>query len=266
MTTILRDGSEVQDIKLGRLIQYDERSKDYPVRPLLLGMADRVKTNQITPRSYRWNVNRYRDQGREGACVLFALGHKVIGKPQERLNALNFDELIGYYRQAQLIDPWPETQEGKEEGTSVLAGVKTLQKADYFNSFRWIFGHKEGLKDGILTLGYVSGLIMGSWWWSDMYNTDEKGFVSPTGQRVGGHAWYSYGIKIRDKNNEYTSDINKVSLDNTIVYNRNSWGPRWGIGGDFKLTLRDWNKLRLDQGEAVLPIETGRYFRGTKVE
>lgn len=265
MAIILRDGSTVEDPKLGRLVQYDERSKNYPVRPLLLGLADKFKTNQINPRSYSWRIREWHDQGREGACVAFAHGHRVSGRSVEKLGQLNYSKLIDIYRKAQLIDPWPETHEGGEEGTSVLAGAKIMQELDFYNSYRWIFGHDEGLKDAILTLGYVGGLVMGTWWWSGMYNTDERGFVSPTGSRIGGHAWYVYGIRIRDKNDQFTSDMADVDLDNTIVFCRNSWGRDWGVDGDFKLTLRDWNKLRLDQGEAMLPVETGRYFGDMQV-
>lgn len=260
----MRDGTEVEDQRLGRLVEFDERSREYPVRPLLAERGLDPHASHPRVRSYRWRVQEWHDQRREGACVLFSHAHRAVGRPRERLGELSYSRLIEQYHRAQAIDPWPETRPGGEGGTSVLAGAKIMQQDGFFEQYRWVFGD---LRDAILTLGYLGGLNMGSWWWSGMWNTDSKGFMKPTGSRVGGHAWYTYGIVARDARNKAAWYIEDLDHDNTIMVNRNSWGKSWGGGtqageGDFLLTLRDWNKLRLDYGEAMYAVERGGYFGG----
>jgi hypothetical protein len=55
----LRDGSEVADARLARLVQFDEMSRQFPIRAT-------VGTKK--PRSYTWRCHQYLDQGQEGAC------------------------------------------------------------------------------------------------------------------------------------------------------------------------------------------------------
>ena len=65
----LRDGSIVQDQRLARLEEFDNKSRKYPIRALHAGKKER---------SYTWGCNLYLDQGRSSACVGNGIGLRNI--------------------------------------------------------------------------------------------------------------------------------------------------------------------------------------------
>lgn len=70
----LKDGTEVEDPRLDRLEQFDVRSRGYSIGEL----------RESRPlRSYTWRCNENFDQGRDGACVGFSLGHELAARPAE---------------------------------------------------------------------------------------------------------------------------------------------------------------------------------------
>ena len=100
---------------LGRKIQFDERSRNFPIRPLL---SDKPL------RSYTWRCFDHLNQGTEGSCVGFAWTHEMAARPSE-VQGLNYDSAFGIYQTAKTLDPW----EGENyAGTSILAGIKAVQK------------------------------------------------------------------------------------------------------------------------------------------
>lgn len=257
---VMRDGTQVEDRRLGRLIEFDERSRDYPVAAVLerrgLDTSDSARI-----RSYRWRVQDWYDQRSEGACVLFAEGHAAAARPREQ-RGFTFDQLIGYYHRAQDIDEWASTHQGGEGGTSVLAGAKVMTAEGHYVGYDWVLGRDEGLRIALVTLAYLRPLVMGTWWKSSMWDTDGDGKLDVTGHNVGGHAWLTYGLVARDARGKPAHRIGDLDLDRSRVWDRNSWGRGWGRDGDFWLTVREWNDLRLDQGDCMAPRERGGYFGG----
>ena len=61
-----------------------------------------------------------------------------------------------------------------------------------------------------------------------------NGAVTPTGYRMGGHAWLVNGLNLRAK----------------LFFCVNSWGEQWGKGGKFVITFEDMGMLLADSGEA----------------
>jgi hypothetical protein len=206
--------------KFDRLVQFDERSRKFPIRAVMP-----VKK----PRGYTWSCQVKLDQGSEGACVGFAWAHELSARPlivgQHEENARY------YYREAQKVDEW----EGETyEGTSVLAGAKTVQRLGYISEYRWAFG----LSDLILAVGYAGPAVLGLNWYEGMFGTNSDGFIEPTGQVLGGHAIMCNGVNVKD---EY------FKL-------QNSWGGNWGIYGACKLSFEHMDRLLHEQGEACIPI------------
>lgn len=249
----LRDGTTTEDPRLDRLIQFDERSRQYPIRQLVA---------EKRPRSYTWSVrDTWLDQGREGACVGFSLAHELVARPMnaERINARYARELI--YWEAQKIDPWaggayPGAQPFYE-GTSVLAGVKVCQALGHFTEYRWAFS----LQDLVLGLGYKGPAVLGVWWWDGMWDTDNAGFIHPTGSRVGGHAILAYRVKLVPMTpgpgwSEWT--WGNIDRDRSYIALWNSWGPDWGVNGTAKVTLTEMGQLLADDGEAAIPVGRSR--------
>lgn len=255
----LRDGSQVPDRRLGRLIEFDERSRNFPMAARI-ERAGKDADQHSRIRSYRWRQQEHLDQRREGACVTFAHGHRAVARPKEVLGQLTFTELVRKYRRAQDIDHWPETKEGGEDGTSVLAGAKIFTDDDLFEGYDWIFGRDAGLAHALVTLSYFGSIVMGSWWKDSMWDTDGSGKIDLSGRDIGGHAWHTYGLVARKSNGKAAHFVGDVDLDRSRVWNRNSWGNSWGLNGNFWMTVREWNDLRLDQGEACVPREFGGYF------
>jgi len=232
----MRNGTETLDGRLARLIQFDERSRKFPV------MAT-VGTKK-KPRSYTWRNDQYFDQGSEGACVGFALTHELTARPAEvqHLSAAFAREEV--YWEAQKIDPW----EGgsypgatpQYEGTSVLAGVKMLKTLGYIDGYKWAFG----LNDLVMAVGYAGPAVLGLAWYEGMFDTASCGHLHVTGEMAGGHAILCKGVDVKNK---------------TFTLH-NSWGADWGTGGDALIHWDEMGRLLDEQGEAVIP--TGRHKTG----
>jgi len=222
----LKDGSKTKDVRNDRIVQFDERSRKYPIRAA-------VKTKK--ERSYTWRCKIHLNQGAEGACVGFGIAHELAARPSEVKSLTNKFAREKIYWEAQKIDPWPGgAYPGARpgyEGTSVLAGVKVAQKLGYFDSYYWGFS----LNDLALGVGYRGPAVLGISWMEGMYDTDKKGFIHVTGSVAGGHCILCRGINVKK---------NYFLL-------RNSWGKNWGIDGDCKVSFLDMEKLLKDNGEAV---------------
>lgn len=222
----LKDGSETKDVRNDRIIQFDERSRNFPVRGIVT-----IRKR----RSYTWRCHTYLDQGAEGACVGFGISHELAARPSEVKRLTNKFAREKIYWEAQKRDRWPGgSYPGANpvyEGTSVLAGVKVAQKKGYFDSYYWAFS----FDDLALGVGYRGPAVLGLSWMEGMYDTDENGFIHATGDPVGGHCILCRAINVKKK----------------YFLLRNSWGRNWGINGDCKISFADMKKLLADNGEAV---------------
>lgn len=226
----LRDGSKVQDGRLARLVQFDKRSRKYPIRAAVDGKK---------PRSFSWACTKWLDQGTEGACVGFSMTHELIARPAavtKGMTPLFAQEKV--YWEAQKLDPWEGGSypgaKPKYEGTSVLAGVQVLQSLGYIEEYRWAFG----LDDLILAVGHCGPAVLGLNWYEGMFDVSPCGFVHVTGELSGGHAILCNGVNVKERS---------FTL-------HNSWGKNWGTGGDAKITWAEMDRLLHEQGEAVIPM------------
>lgn len=221
----IKGGHKVADKRLDRVVKFDERSRKYSI-------GDLRKVGKKL-RSYTWRCNQYFDQGHEGACVAYALGHELAARPSE-VDGITPRFLIeDIYWEAQKTDPWPGgSYPGANpfyEGTSVLDGVKAVKKLGYIKEYRWAFT----IEDVLYGIGHNGPAILGIPWFYNMYFPDENGFVKIAGEMVGGHAILARGINMKK---------GYVTL-------RNSWGPYWGKNGDCYVTIETLESLLKLQGE-----------------
>jgi hypothetical protein len=226
----LRDGSEVADARLARIVQFDERSRNFPIRE--------VVSSTKKPRSYTWRCDAYLDQGSEGACVGFSMTHELVARPAVYRDLDSTFARKQVYWEAQKIDPWEGgSYPGASpvyEGTSVLAGVKVLKNLGYIEQYRWAFG----LDDLVMAVGYCGPAVLGVAWYEGMFDPWSCGHLHVQGQVAGGHAILCKGVDVKDR---------------TFTLH-NSWGRSWGNGGDAKISWSEMERLLHEQGEAVIPM------------
>lgn len=215
---------------LGRNIEFDERSREYPVRALF-------GSDPKPPRSYTWRCDTFLDQGQTSSCVGHSWAHEVAARPV--VDDVDSKLAMDIYHRAQQIDPWPGS-EPEYFGTSILAGVKAASERGYFSEYRWAFS----LDDLIMAVGYTGPAVVGTLWFDGMWQPDEKGFIHPTGTSHGGHAYLINGVRVPSKSNP---------LGYFKIHN--SWGQAWGKNGGAYILFEDMERLLKEQGEACIPIK-----------
>lgn len=207
--------------KLDRLIEYDERSRAYPIRTLVEGKVRR---------SYTWRVGVSLDQGNDGACVGFGWAHELSARPSVRPMTNELARML--YKEAQALDVWPGES---YEGTSVIAGAKAVQAHDWLQEYRWAFSEE----DLALAVGYKGPAILGVLWLSGMDNLvkDAAGrlWASATGSIRGGHCFITHG---------YSVPLNAYKCWNS-----------WGAPSEFYIKATDMAVLLSSQGEACIPVK-----------
>ncbi len=230
METILFKDGTTSERRFDRLVDFDPRSKKYPIRGFTPVKKDR---------SYTWRCHTYLNQGSEGACVGFGITHELMARPAE---VPSLDEQYAkkqIYWPAQKVDPWEGGSYPNAypfyEGTSLLAGVKIAQSYGWFESYRWAFG----INDLILGVGYNGPAVLGVAWYEGMREPDELGYIHVTGEALGGHCILCKAISVKKQ---------RFTL-------HNSWGTAWGKNGDCYISFDDMQKLLSGNGEAVFFIK-----------
>lgn len=208
--------------KFGRLVQFDERSRKFPIRALI--------ADNIVPRSYTWSCNFWLDQGQTPACTGFSVAHEAAARPVIVPNMTN-KIAQEVYRRAQQLDEW----EGEDyEGSSVIAAIKAGKERGWYKEYRWAFSEE----DLFISVGHHGPAVLGINWYEGMGNTGADGFVQVSGEVLGGHAILCNGVNV--KKNRY--------------HLHNSWGISWGINGGCFVTRADMKRLLREEGEACIPV------------
>lgn len=227
--TEMRDGSTARDPRLGWIGEFDSRSLNYPMLALLGGKK---------PRSYTWRLTGpVYQQGDMGRCVGCGFGHAINARPATAKPILSLDYVTKeiYFRAQEHYDhfaggdyPGAQPQSG---GTSVLAGARAAYVMGWFATYRWNFRMTEIA----LSIAYNGPVITGFNWYTDMMETDSRGFVQASGSIEGGHCTAFTGVNVREE--YYTFP--------------NSWGSTWGKNGYGKIRFADVEKLMHERGEAM---------------
>lgn len=237
----LRDGSEVADPRLGRLVGSDPRSANYPLRALV-----RAEYYERTRLWYLPSTVPPLNQGERGSCVGMGVTNElrytpvpipIPGDP----NVFAEQEI---YWGAQRRDglpggayPGAENDGGLYEGTYVTAGLEEARARGYITEYRWA----ESEPDLAIGLGWVGPAVIGVNWHEGMMDVDDCGYLWPDGQVVGGHCVCVVGFSV--KRGDYTI--------------AQSWGG-WGMHGSgrARVTRPVMARLLAENGEAA--IVTGR--------
>jgi len=209
--------------RLGRHIEHDERSRNYPV-------AQASEIHSVRHHHH----GSVLDQGAIGSCTGNALIQCLMTSP-EWSRALPYTEsdAVAVYGLATRLDGIPGEYPAQDTGSSGLAACKAAKKMGLIRSYSHAFGISQTL--GALVLGPV---MVGVNWYEGFDDPDTRGHVSISGNVRGGH--------------EFTL----VGIDNAReeIIALNSWGKGWGHNGFFRFSFADLDRLLSEQGDAAFPI------------
>lgn len=215
---------------LGRLYIEDARDENY-----LFKTVSRWST---ATSKFWWSDGWWGNQGSSPHCVAFSFAHwlsdgpllnSVVGKnPAVDTNLL--------YCEAQNVDPWPgNCMNNLYDGTTVRAGAQVLKNWGHIEEYRWAKNADE-VANAVLVQGPV---VMGTFWYNDMFSPDKDSILHPTGKSAGGHAYL----------------VNGVNRASGLFRIKNSWGQYWGAGGHAYISMEDLDALIKNYGEACVPIQ-----------
>lgn len=237
--------STTQEFGLGRLPEFDEKSRAFNIRALL----------EIPyARSYTWACDVHLDQGRDGSCVGFSIAHEANAKPA--IQPVEASTAFALYKAAQKIDEWP----GEDySGTSVLAGMKVAKTYRWYDEYRWAFN----VPDALSAISRKGPAVIGINWYDGMsYPTD--GRIKVYGDVVGGHAILVRSVRLvyqpgtTSAQKTSSSWFSYLDRDASCVLLHNSWGPGWGGTdkgpGSAWLSVDDYARLMSEQGECCVPV------------
>ena len=144
------------------------------------------------------------------------------------------------YKWCQQNDEWPGES---YDGTSALGLMKALKERGYITEYRWAFD-VETITNWVLTSGPA---LFGSDWTLDMCRpSEDTGFISATGESVGGHQYMIVGVSVTKECPDGSRGAFRIV---------NSWGRGWGQYGRAWLSLRDAKKLLHNNGDCVTAKE-----------
>lgn len=216
--------------KFDRVPAVDPRNDDYPVRLLWTEVkCSHIETAEPKIVTKHWDDYAYLDQGSDGACVGFGTSGELAAEPDSVPNVDNAFAL-GVYNDAKEIDEWPGVD---YEGTSVLAGAKVAKNRGYYSGYLWATTEEDMAR----TVSNYGPVIIGVDWYENMMDPDSNGFLTPTGEVVGGHCVVVTGI----------------DAEGAFYSIRNSWGTSWGDNGSAKISRASMANLIANNGDVCKP-------------
>jgi hypothetical protein len=207
--------------ELGRQKVHDPRSKAFAATLVV----DRSKWQSKTIRIYDPAVNPNQCHGEctgVAKCIQFnAAGNRVAKVVFDMAAAHNF------YSLATRLDPFDDEWPPVDTGSSGLASCKAAVQLGLGASYVHVFNGADGVVEQIMQDKVVS---CGTWWYDGMMEPNTKGFIEPTGPKVGGH---QYAVRGYNKSN-----------DSVLL---RCW---WGTYRDVSIKRAHLNELLLDGGDA----------------
>lgn len=241
---VRQDEHHIAGKRLGRHLEHDPMSKLHPV-----DMTEHLDT--ATFHSAKWEVQcEAFDQGELGSCTGNAMGALLMTGPFAETTRKIADRDIGesecveLYKLATRLDRIPGEFPPNDTGSSGLAVAKAAKEMGLIRAYHHAFTMRAALK------ALQSGPVIAGYGWYDSFDEpDTDGFVRVKEGAVirGGHETMIHSLTI-----EYLSN-GDIDEENSYFLHRNSWGPGFGINGDFKMSLKTWRYLMKEYADMTVP-------------
>lgn len=217
---------------LGRLLEHDPRSRNFPAQAEA-PIADRLVWRNYGP---------ILDQGELGACTGFALAQCLMTGPLRRRSVhMTNHQAIEIYSLGTQRDDYPGGYPPDDTGSSGLGVCKAAQELGLITRYEHAFGVEHAR--AALAVGPV---IVGTNWYESMFEPTADGQLLVQGEIAGGHEYLCLGY----------DDDRWLFL--------NSWSNRWGMplprqlgdvsGGAFWLEEPDVARLLDEDGDVTQPL------------
>lgn len=207
---------------LGRRQEHDPVSRGFAVAP-----PAKASTRPVT-----WPRHApILDQGNLGSCTGNALAG-WLGTDPHAIQGVDEGLAVSLYSAATSLDAYPGAWPPDDTGSSGLAVCKAARRRGLIRSYRHAFGFDAAI--GALQSGPI---IVGTPWYESMFDPQPGGYLTITGDVVGGHEYLIRGVSHSKKH---------VLCDN-------SWGYDWGRAGRFWLHFADLERLLGEGGDATVP-------------
>ena len=244
MTSLqLRGGHRTGNPLLGRLPEFDKRSRAFGVRGLLPSTNLVNKTWQC-PLLLNQGIRLSTPNWDPSACTGFSSTYDLAAypRPLKQLNGSRFDNQFAFslYQLAKTLDEWAGDS---YEGSSVLGASKALQKLGFIGEYHWAFG----IDDMLAALSYIGPVVTGTDWQTSQFAVRSSGLVLVEGgpsETEGGHAYMARGVLTTSTLIKRYMKGEKIRAGIPLVRYRQSWGA-WGLNntGDFFMWADDVERL-----------------------
>lgn len=231
--------------ELGRIVNHDPRNREhvYPVKRVLALTGDK--------RSVLHRMDApHLDQFYTGGCVgfsgatflntRFARGARTLFNRSTaahfRSTYLTNDDGLRNYSEATKHDPFDWTYPPDDEGSSALGLMTWWKEVGIIDSYRWTFTF-----DAFLAALQTQPVLLGTNWYDDMMDTDERGVVHSSASGDGG-------------GHEYLA--NAILWGKRLIGCEQTWGEdSFGRRGTFYIPFDLAEELIISQeGDVAVPI------------
>lgn len=238
---LLRGGVTTSDPRLGRVPEFDEKSRQFPVRALVA---------QTQPKSRSWKIKDVYDQGERldnvtrgwdpSACTGFSGAYDLICAPRPAPASLITPKFaFELYRLGQTLDEWAGEN---YEGSSVLGVAKAITKLGFAGAYHWAFG----IDDSLLALSHLGPLVVGTDWQNSMFDPRPSGLITVEGgssETAGGHAYMFRALYMSKIYQRFLLGKGEPLRGEPLLRGHQSWGRPWGRDGEFLMWASDLDKL-----------------------
>jgi hypothetical protein len=212
---------------LGRHIDHDERSKNFPVAKAKAG---------IKSARYKRHCPPY-DQGDLGSCTGNAMAGVLMTEPfWSTGRLLTESDAVRLYAEATHLDRFRGSYPPDDTGSSGLAVAKAAKKEGWIPGYE----HAFGLDHLLHGLSQRPGLL-GIYWYTSFDSPLSTGEcpLTPGASVRGGHEIEMFRLDVEKKR----------------VWCYQSWGPTWGGLGDgtFWFSYQTLTRLLSEHGDATFP-------------